>query len=77
MDISGDFCNVLDIDRTSTHHSMCIMHHCRVRSLKKTDIKLSTLKRSYNRLIMTIDRPLLNRGATNECAGTTICMPPS
>ena len=24
---------------------------------KKTDIKLNTLKRSYNRLLMTIDRP--------------------
>ena len=33
---------------------------CRVRSLKQTDIKLNTLKCSYNRLLMTIDRPLLH-----------------
>ena len=44
---------------------------------KKTDRKLNTLKCSYNRLLMTIDRPLLHGGATNECAGTTMCMPPS
>ena len=44
---------------------------------EKTDIKLNTLKCSYNRLLMTIDRPLLHGGATNECAGTTICMAPS
>ena len=25
MDISGDFCNVLAIDRRPTHHSMCIV----------------------------------------------------
>ena len=47
----------------------------RVRSLRKTDIKLNTLKFSYNRLL--IDCPFLHGGATNECAGTTICMPPS
>ena len=41
---------------------------------KKTDIKLNTLKCSYNRLLMTIDCPFLHGGATNECAGTTICM---
>ena len=44
---------------------------------KKTDIKLNTLKCSYNRLLMTIDRPLLHGGATNACAGTTIYMSPS
>ena len=37
----------------------------RVRSLrKKTDIQLSTLKCSYNRLLMTIDCPLLHGGAS-------------
>ena len=37
---------------------------CRVRHIpkKKTDIKLNTLKYSYNRLLMTIDRPLLHGG---------------
>ena len=30
----------------------------------------------YDRLLMTIDRPLLHEGATNECARITICMPP-
>ena len=37
---------------------------------KKTDIKLNTLKCSYNRLIMTIDHPLLHEGAR-----TTISIP--
>ena len=45
---------------------------------EKTDKKLNTLKYSYNRLLITIEPPLLHGGATtNECAGTTICMPPS
>ena len=47
---------------------------------EKTDIKLNTLKCSYNhdnRLLMTIDHPFTPRGATNACASTTICTSPS
>ena len=42
------------------------------------DINLNTLKYSFDRLLMTIFyRPFAPRGATKECAGTTICMTPS
>ena len=43
---------------------------------KKLNIKPNTLKCSYNRLLMTIDHPLLHGGATNAWATTTISMPP-
>ena len=64
-------------------HSIFILYIKRVKYITnhvvyahKTDIKPNPLKCSYNRLLMTIDRPLLHGGATNACATTTISMPP-